>query len=80
MNGICFCISETLSIFPVKGREVEEQCEAGAGGSEEIVGRNVELSGDPKNGGAEEVDDDGEDGGITRDRLEGMADVRVAES
>lgn len=77
MNGIH--ISETLSVFPVKSREVEEQGEASAGGGEEIVGRNVELFGDAESWGAEEVDDKGEDSGVERYGPEGMVDIRIVE-
>ena len=57
--------------------EVKEQGEAGAGGSEEIVGQNVELFGDGESWGAEEVDDEGDDGGGTGNGSEGLVDIRI---
>lgn len=72
-------ILETLSDVLVKSREVKEQSEAGAGGREEIVDRNVKLSSDLQSWGAEHVDDESEDGGGVRDGLEGLVDIRVAE-
>ena len=72
-------ILETLSVVSVKSGNVKEQGEASARRSEEILGRNVELFCDGESWGAEEVDDECEDVGVTRNGLESLVDIRVVD-
>ena len=61
-------------------REVQEGGEDGGAGGEEVVSGDPHVVGDVEGGGAEDVDDEGADGGGLRDVEEGLGDVRAVEA
>ena len=73
-------VFEAFGGLSVNEREVKEGSEAGGAGSEEIVGRDVELSGDGKRRRTEEVDDEGADGGMVGDGEKGLVEVGIIEA